>query len=163
MPMLEPKFTKRFINVEDAMQTGFEFYFNYHFTPELSFLSDLSYTYGQNKELDEPLPQLMPLTAHLSLNYDKEKYWFNVKSRMVAEQDRIALSFGETVTPGYTTLDLSAGFRPFEKFSVGGSVLNIFDKAFYEHLNFSYSNSDLSEGRIYEPGRNFTIYINYTF
>lgn len=163
MPMLEPKFAKRFINVEDAMQTGFEFYFNYHFTPELSFLSDLSYTYGQNKELDEPLPQIMPLTAHLSLNYDKEKYWFNVKSRMVAEQDRIALSFGETVTPGYTTLDLSAGFRPFEKFSVGGSVLNIFDKAFYEHLNFSYSNSDLSEGRIYEPGRNFTIYINYTF
>jgi iron complex outermembrane receptor protein len=163
MPMLEPKFAKRFINVDDAMQTGFEFYFNYHFTPELSFLSDLSFTYGKNKELDEPLPQIMPLTAHLSLNYDKEKYWFNVKSRMVAEQDRIALSFRETVTPGYTTLDLSAGFRPFDKFSVGGSVLNIFDKAFYEHLNFSYNNSDLSEGRIYEPGRNFTIYINYNF
>ncbi len=163
MPMLEPKFAKRFINVEDAMQTGFEFYLNYHFTPELSFLSDLSYTYGQNRELDEPLPQILPLTAHLSLNYDKEKYWFNVKTRMVAEQDRIALSFRETVTPGYATLDLSAGFRPFDKFSVGGSVLNIFDTAFYEHLNFSYNNSDLSEGRIYEPGRNFTIYINYTF
>jgi len=163
MPQLEPKYAKRFINVDKAMQTGFELYFNVQFTEAFSFLSDLSYTYGQNQELDEPLPQIVPLTGHLSVNYDKEKYWFNFKSRLVAEQDRIAESFGETVTPGFVTFDLSAGFKPLKNLSIGGAVLNIFDTAYYEHLNFSYRNSNLNNGRIYEPGRNFTLYINYNF
>lgn len=163
MPNQEPIYAKRFINVDEAFQTGFELYFNVNFTEEFSFLSDLAYTYGQNQVLDEPLPQIVPLTGHLSLNYDKQKYWFNLKSRLVAEQDRIAESFGETVTPGFTTVDFSAGVKPFKGFSIRAAVLNIFDTAYYEHLNFSYRNSNLMSGRIYEPGRNFTLYINYTF
>ncbi len=163
MPQVEPVFAKRFINVDKAMQTGFELFFNVQFTEAFSFLSDLAYTYGQNHELDEPLPQIVPLTGHVSLNYDKEKYWLNFKSRFVAEQPRIAESFGETVTPGFATFDLSAGFKPIKNLSIGGAVLNIFDTAYYEHLNFSYRNSNTNMGRIYEPGRNFTLYINYNF
>ncbi|MEN8125239.1 MAG: TonB-dependent receptor [Bacteroidota bacterium] len=163
MPTVEPIYAKRFINIDKAIQTGFEMFFNYHITSEFSFLSDLSYTYGQNKDFDEPLPQVTPLTAHLSLNYDKEKYWFNLKSRLVAEQDRISETFKEKQTPGFALFDFSAGFKPIKGFTVGAAVLNIFDTAYYEHLNFSYKNSDLLSGRIYEPGRNFTIYLNYSF
>lgn len=163
MPTVPPVFAKTFVNVDKAMQTGFEMFFNYHITSSLSFLSDLSYTYGENKGFDEPLPQITPLTAHLSLNYDKEKYWFNLKSRFVDNQDRISESFKETETPGFTTFDFSAGVKPLKGLTVGAAVLNIFDKAYYEHLNFSYKNSDIMSGRIYEPGRNFTIYLNYNF
>ncbi len=163
MPTVPPVYAKRFVNVDKAMQTGFELFFNYHLTSSLSFLSDLSYTYGENKDFDEPLPQITPLTAHLSLNYDKEKYWFNFKSRLVDNQDRISETFKETETPGFATFDFSAGFKPLKGFTVGAAVLNIFDKAYYEHLNFSYKNSNILSGRIYEPGRNFTIYLNYNF
>ena len=163
MPTVPPVYAKRFVNVDKAMQTGFELFFNYHLSSSLSFLSDLSYTYGENKDFDEPLPQITPLTAHLSLNYDKEKYWFNFKSRLVDNQDRISETFKETETPGFATFDFSAGFKPLKGFTVGAAVLNIFDKAYYEHLNFSYKNSNILSGRIYEPGRNFTIYLNYNF
>ena len=163
MPMLEPKFTKQFINVDEAMQAGFEFYFNYKFGSNLTFNSDVSYTYGENKDFDEPLPQVNPLTAHLSLNYDKEKYWFNFKSRLVDEQTRIAESFKEEVTPGFATFDISGGFKPMKGLTVGAAVLNVFDKAYYEHMNYSYINSDLLSGRILETGRNFTLYLNYSF
>ncbi|NOQ91844.1 MAG: TonB-dependent receptor [Flavobacteriaceae bacterium] len=163
MPTVEPVFAKRFINIDKAMQTGFEVYFNYHITSSLSFLSDLAYTYGENKDFDEPLPQITPLTAHLGLNYDKEKYWFNLKSRLVDNQDRISKTFKETETPGFATFDFSAGVKPMKGLTVGAAVLNIFDKAYYEHLNFSYKNSDIMSGRIYEPGRNFTLYLNYSF
>ena len=95
--------------------------------------------------------------------YDKEKYWFNLKSRLVDEQTRVAESFREVETSGFTTFDFSAGFKPLKGFTVGAAVLNIFDKAYYEHLNFSFKNSNLLSGRIYEPGRNFTIYLNYNF
>ena len=163
MPMLEPQFAKRFINVDNAMQAGFEIFFNYNFNSDFSFNSDISYTYGQNKDFDEPLPQINPLTAHLSLKYEKEKYWVNLRSRLVDEQTRIAESFKEEETPGFTTFDVSAGFKPFKGFTVGGAILNIFDKAYYEHLNYSYINSDLLSGRILEPGRNLTLYLNYSF
>lgn len=163
MPTVPPVYAKRFINIDKAMQTGFEFYFNYNFTNSFSFLSDVSYTYGQNKDFDEPLPQVTPLTAHLGLKYEKEKYWFNFKSRLVDSQERISETFRENETPGFATFDISAGVKPFKGMTVGAAVLNIFDKAYYEHLNFSYINSNIMSGRILEPGRNFTIYLNYSF
>jgi len=163
MPTVPPIYAKRFINIDNAMQTGFEFYLNYNITNSLSFLSDVSYTYGQNKDFDEPLPQVAPLTAHLSLKYEKEKYWINFKSRLVDSQDRISETFKETETPGFATFDISGGVKPFKGMTVGAAVLNIFDKGYYEHLNFSYKNSNIMSGRILEPGRNFTIYLNYSF
>ncbi len=163
MPNLEPIYAKRFINVDEAVQTGFEMFFNYYITPEFKFLSDLSYTYGENKDFDEPLPQVTPLTAHFSFTYEKDKYWFNLKSRLVAKQDRVSVTFDEDETPGFVTFDFSTGVDLFKGFTLGGAVLNIFDTAYYEHLNFSYKNSDYLNGKIYEPGRNFTIYLNYTF
>lgn len=163
MPTVQPIFAKRFINIDQAMQTGFEFYFNFNMTSNFKFTSDLSYTFGQNKDFDEPLPQVTPLTAHLGLNYDKEKYWFNFNSRFVDNQDRVAESFMEEETPGFVTFDISAGYKPLKNLTIGGAVLNIFDKAYYEHLNYSYQNSNILNGRIYEPGRNFTLYINYNF
>jgi iron complex outermembrane receptor protein len=123
----------------------------------------LSYTYGQNTDLDEPLPLIAPLTAHLAVKYERQKYWLNLRSRLVAEQNRVAESFGEVPSPGFVTFDFSAGYEPAEGLSIGAAVLNIFDTAYYEHLNFSYRNSDLLQGRILEPGRNFTLYVNYSF
>jgi iron complex outermembrane receptor protein len=163
MPTVQPIYAKRFINVDRAMQTGFELNANIKFTEYFSLLSDLSYTYGENQELEEPLPQIAPLTGHIGLSFDRENYWVHLTSRLVAEQRRIAESFGETKSPGFVTFDLSGGIKPFRNFSVGAAILNVFDTAYYEHLNFSYRNSNVLSGRIYEPGRNFTIYVNYVF
>jgi len=163
MPSVPPVYAKRFINIDEAMQTGFELYFNYKLGSNLTFNSDISYTYGENKDFDEPLSQIPPLTGHLSLNYEKEKYWINFKSRLVDNQDRISESFKETETPGFATFDISGGVKPFKGVTIGAAVLNIFDKAYYEHLNFSYKNSNIMSGKILEPGRNFTIYLNYSF
>ncbi len=163
MPNLQPQFAKRFINVDEAVQAGFEFYFNYEMTDNFEFLSDISYTYAQNKELDEPLPQITPLTAHAALKYTKNNYWLNLNSRFVAAQRRVSLSFMEPETPSFATFDFSIGIKPFKNFTLGASVLNIFDKFYTEHLNFSYINSNVLSGRIYEPGRNFTFKANYTF
>jgi len=163
MPTVPPVYAKRFINVDNAMQTGYEAFFNYRILDALEFQSDLAYTYGQNKDFDEPLPQIMPFTMHFGLLYDKDTYWFHLKYRIVSKQDRISETFMEKETPGFNTMDLSAGVKPLKGLSIGAAVLNIFDTAYYEHLNFSYKNSNINSGRIYEPGRNFTVYVNYTF
>ena len=59
--------------------------------------------------------------------------------------------------------DFRVGYEPVLSLSVGAAVLNILDTTYYEHLNFSYKNSNSLSGEIYEPGRNFTVYIKYRF
>jgi len=163
MPTTPPIVSKQFINIDKASQIGFEFSFNVKASEKLKFTSDISFTKAQNEDFDEPLAQIPPFMANLGVRFEEEQYWISLSSRLVARQDRVSASFMEEESPGFGTLDIRAGFEPFEGFSIGAALLNVFDKTYYEHLNFSYSNSNTLSGKIYEPGRNFTTYIKYKF
>ncbi|WP_372746157.1 TonB-dependent receptor domain-containing protein [Lutibacter sp.] len=163
MSTTPPTVAKQYINIDEATQTGFEFSFNYKASERLKFTSEVSYTQAENKDFNEPLAHIPPFMANLGVKYEASIYWFALNSRLVAKQARIAASFMEEETPGFGTLDFRAGIEPFKGFSVGFAVLNIFDKMYYEHLNFSYNNSNTLSGKIYEPGRNFTTYCKYQF
>lgn len=163
MPTTPPVFTKQFINIDNASQTGFEFTFEVKASEKLSFTSDISYTRAQNKDFNEPLSQIPPFMANIGAKFEENKYWITLNSRLVGRQDRVSALFMEEQTPGFGTLDLRAGLEPFEGVSIGAAVLNIFDKAYYEHLNFSFKNSNALSGKIFESGRNFTTYIKYKF
>ncbi|NLP56749.1 TonB-dependent receptor domain-containing protein [Lutibacter sp. B1] len=163
MPTSQPTYTKQFINIDKATQTGAEFTFNVKATDKLTFTSDVSYTYAQNEDLDEPLAQIPPFMANLGVKFEEKNFWTALNSRLVAKQSRVSKTFMEEETPSFGTVDFRAGVTPYKGLSIGVAVLNIFDRTYYEHLNYSYTNSDTLSGRIYEPGRNFTTYIKYNF
>lgn len=163
MPTTPPIVAKQFMNIDKASQTGVEFTFNYKATDKLMFTSDVSYTQAENKDINEPLAHIPPFMANLGVKFEDDNFWATLNSRLVGAQDRISDSFMEQETPGFGTMDFRIGLQPYNGFSIGAAVLNIFDKTYYEHLNFSYSNSDLLSGKIYEPGRNFTAYVKYKF
>ncbi len=163
MPTTPPVYAKQFINLDEATQTGFEFSFNVKATDKLTFISDVSYTKAQNKDLDEPLAHIPPFMANLGAKFENDLFWAALTSRLVASQTRVSTSFMEEESPGFGTLDFRAGLEPIKGFSIGFAILNIFDKTYYEHLNFSYQNSNTLSGKIYEPGRNFTTYLKYKF
>lgn len=163
MPTTPPVYAKQFINLDKAMQTGAEINFNVMATDELTFTSNLSYTYAKNKDIDEPLPQIPPFMAVLGVKFEESNYFFALSSRMVAKQNRVSTSFMEDESPGFATVDFRAGYEPVTGLSIGAAVLNIFNEAYYEHLNYSYKNSSTLSGKIYEPGRNFTVFVKYGF
>jgi iron complex outermembrane receptor protein len=79
-------------------------------------------------------------------------------------QCTIAKNFGETETEGYETLDLRLGIKPIENITLGIAVLNVFDEAYNNHLNFSFTNqADFGRTPITEPGRNFSAFLQYKF
>lgn len=158
-----PLAPKQFWNV-NANQYGFDAFFNYKILNYLEFKSDIAITKAYNNTLNEPLAQVAPMEAHIGLKYEKEKYWIDLRSQFVAKQTDFSPSFNETETPGYNTFDIRLGYKPTENFSIGGAILNIFDTAYYNHLNFSFKNSDELNGRkIHEVGRNFSMYAKYNF
>ncbi|SDX49057.1 iron complex outermembrane recepter protein [Lutibacter oricola] len=163
MTTTPPTVSKQFINIDEASQTGIEFNFNYQASDKLLFTSEVSYTQGENTDLNEPLAQIPPFMANLGAKFENKNYWLALNARLVASQGRVSTSFMESETPGFGIVDFRAGFEPFKNVSIGAAVLNVLDKTYYEHLNYSFKNSSLLSGKIYEPGRNFTTYIKYNF
>jgi len=158
----EIKAPKQFWNV-NAYQYGFDAFFKYEIFKGLSLNSDIAYTYAQNTTFDEPLAQVAPMSGHMDLKWERKKYWLDTRMLFVAKQNRYSTSFDENETPGYSILDFRAGIKPMNGLSIGFAALNILNKAYYNHLNFSYKNSDKNQGRIFEPGRSFSAYVKYKF
>ncbi len=156
------KAPKQFWNV-NAYQYGFDAFLKYNIIEHLQFTTDFAYTYAQNTTFDEPLAQVGPLSGHIGIKWEKEKYWVDFRTRLTSKQSRFSTSFNESETAGYTLLDLRLGIKPIKNLTIGVSALNLLDKAYYTHLNFSYSNSDENAGKIFEPGRSFSTYAKYKF
>ena len=163
-PTKEPKNVKVFQNLDNSYKTGFESAVQINFLNNFNFRSEFSYVYTRNEDLNESLPLTPPFTTRFILAFENNKLWANTQYNIVSKQDNISESFGETNTKGYQTLDVRFGSRPFKNTTLGLAVLNIFDKGYVNHLNFSFVNQNNFERTpITEPGRNFSIFLQYQF
>ncbi|MRI02433.1 TonB-dependent receptor [Kriegella sp. EG-1] len=164
MPTSEPLNPKVFRNLDNAYKTGFEISAGIDFWNHFNFTTELAYVYAKNKDLNESLPLIPPLTTRLKLGFEKEKIWVNANYSITSKQDNIALSFGEQETPGYKILDLRFGIIPFKNLTFGLAALNVFDTTYSNHLNFAFNNqADFGSVPINDPGRNLSVFIQYEF
>lgn len=163
-PMAEPRNVKVFQNLDEAYKTGFEVTAQVDFLNDYYFKSEFAYVYTKNKDLEESLPLTPPFTTRFSLGMEKAKFWGNIQYNLVSKQDNISESFGETETDGFQTFDIRLGIKPIKNISLGIAVINAFDEAYNNHLNFSFTNqSDFGRRPITEPGRNFSAFLQYKF
>lgn len=162
MPGKEPLYAKRYINVDRSWQTGFDMELGYSFTKDFSGLLGAFYTYAQNEDFNEPLPEIPPLTGLISIKYEKEKYWAEFKGRFVAEQDRVSESFDESETPGFKVFDLMAGYSPVKNIDINFALKNMFNANYYEHLSRANQNP-IETLMLYEPGRSFRVGLKFRF
>ena len=126
--------------------------------------TEAAYVYAKNKDLNESLPLVPPFNMTLTLGYEQDKIWANAKYKINSKQTHISKSFGEMETPGYGTLDLRFGIKPYKNVSLGVAVLNVFDQTYHDHLNFSFNNqAEFGAVPITEPGRNFTFFLEKKF
>lgn len=163
-PTSPPIHPKVFRNIDNAMKTGFEMYADFKFYNDFNFLTEVAYVYTENKDLNESLPLTPPLVTRLKLSYEKNKFWANIQYNLTARQPKISRSFDEIPTRGYELMDVKAGFKPIEKVNIGVGVLNLFDQYYNNHLTFAFNNlAGFGRTPITEPGRNFTLFVNYNF
>lgn len=164
MPMAEPKHPKVFQNLDGAYKTGFEAMMQIDFLKDFYFKTEIAYVYAKNKDLHESLPLTPPFNTRFSIGIKNPKYWANLQYNLTSKQNHIAESFGESKTDGYQILDARLGVKPFKDFTLGFAVLNVFDKTYHNHLNFSFANQvNFGHVPITEPGRNLTAFLQYTF
>ena len=162
LPCKDPKHAKRYTNIDKAYMYGFEAGMEFDFLNNFRYGLSAGYTYAQNNSWDEPLPEIPPFAINTDIGYYTEKFEALVKGRIVSEQDRIAPSFAESSTPGFTVFDIKLRYQLFDILNIYASVTNIFNENYVEHLSRAYKN--MSEPSLYyEPGRSFNIGLKINF
>jgi iron complex outermembrane receptor protein len=152
---------RRFVNIDNAFKTGFELTWTQRLLPELQQQVGVAYTYAQDLERDEPLPEIAPMDLRYTLagSFMKGKLTPELVFRHVLRQGRISTEFGETETPSFSLLDIRASYQVSEKARFTLGVNNLFDENYYEHLNRSVSGGILP---IFAPGQNVFASLNLT-
>jgi outer membrane receptor protein involved in Fe transport len=74
-----------------------------------------------------------------------------VAARVVDNQDRVASSLLETMTPGFTVWDLRSSWRPCDSLLLLAGVENFTDRTYREHFDFRAPNGI----QVFQPGVNF--------
>ena len=166
-PELSPRLpmspgVRRFVNIDKVFKTGFEVKWVQQLLLGLNQELGVAYTYAQDLEREEPLPEIAPMDFRYVLlgNYLKGRLKPELVFRHVLKQSRISEEFGETVTPSFSLLDLKLAYQMSanSRFTLG--VNNLFDENYYEHLNRSVSGGTLP---IYAPGRSVFASVNFAF
>jgi iron complex outermembrane receptor protein len=153
---------RQFINIDDAFKTGFELSWTQDLFAGLQQQLSVAYTYGQDLERDEPLPEIAPLDLRYQLTgtYLDNRLRPQLVLRHAAKQSRTSNEFGETATPAFTLLDVRVEYALSNQLSVNLGVNNLFDEAYFEHLNRSVRGT---MDPIFAPGRNVFANLNFSF
>ncbi|MCT4663763.1 MAG: TonB-dependent receptor [Flavobacteriales bacterium] len=152
-----------FSNIDQALRTGFEIQWKQALMENVHQEIQLAYTYGKDVNTDEALPEIAPLDMRYQLGAElmKGKIIPSLELRYVADQKRIATAFGETKTPSFFLMNLAVEYLPFKNARLKLGVDNLFNTAYYEHLNRSVrGTNNLS---IYDMGRNIHAAFSYRF
>ena len=149
---------KRFVNISSAAKFGGELEAGFRPVRDLLVRGQVAYTRGENGDSDQPLPEIPPLEGKLAARYDdaRDRFWVELSERLVARQERIAVAFGETETPGFAVAGLAAGAKVGEYIRLTGGIDNLFDETYYEHLNRRHKIDGLS---LSEAGRSFYLLV----
>ncbi len=166
-PELSPRLpmspgVRQFINIEEAFKTGLEVNFTQELGAALQHQLGLAYTYAQDLEREEPLPEIAPFDFRYLLRgiYMNGKLQPEVIFRHVLEQSRISTEFGETVTPAFSLLDIRLFYQLSDGLGLSAGINNLFDENYYEHLNRSVRGLNQP---IFARGRNFSMSLSWSF
>jgi len=147
-------------NVDQALLYGADMTFDIHVMRNLVGHATVSFVRGRDIRNETNLPLIPPLNGRAGLKYHfPGVLTLDLYSDWAARQNKVAE--GETKTPGYAIVSLSAYSKPinlnFARLRLSGGVENIFNKAHQNHLS---TNRGVIQT---EPGRDVFIKMQLRF
>lgn len=119
--------------------------------PDLHFTVRCTYAQGDDLDIDQPLPEIAPLTGDITLAYNDGKWFASITERLGSRQWRVDDFLGEKPTPGWAVTDIRGGIR-WKPVTVMLGVNNLLDKRYQPYT--TYFRDPLMTGvKPPEPGR----------
>lgn len=171
----------RYINYDEVTLYGAEASFRQWLNDDIEIWGNIAYTHGEDQNGDY-LNSVSPLKGNVGVNYYAEiaskEVDFAMTMRFADKMDRTTdldifpmdPSFNEVFnTAGYAVFDLSANLIINDSWTVRGGVYNLFDTEYIEYSDvagqskYLMSNLGVTEETYSQPGRYFSIKLNYQF
>ena len=149
----------------DARMYGSELQLALSLSRQVSFSTSMSYVRGKQEAvpsmgiLSGNLPEIPPLSARTQLRFDNGRVWAEVEGVFAATQNQINSDLKELRTPGYGMANLRLGLT-IKTVRVWVGLNNALDGHFAEHVSFQ-RDPFRSGIRVFEPGRNFFLNVEY--
>jgi iron complex outermembrane receptor protein len=153
--------TRQFQNIDQAYKTGAEVRFNWQLSQKYRTEWAAAYTFAEDINSKNPLPEIAPLDLRWNFEANFSPITLGINFRFSGQQNRINPTFGELKTKDFSVFDFNAKYSVFKSAQLTFSVLNIFDKAYSEHLSRTYSTNKTL--RILAPGRSYSVGFSYNF
>ncbi len=150
-PILDPTGARVLLstNTDLARLTGGDASCEFDLGCYLTAFGSVSYVFGVDEVIDQPLPAIPPLDSRVGLRLhdgDGGNRWgFEYAVRVVDDQDRVgALRLGlsdtlvstvEQATPGFTISSIRGYYNVSERLNLIAGIENLFDRNYIEHLN----------------------------
>lgn len=147
---------KQYSNITGADVAGVDATAGLVLKQGLQSMNTLTYAYGRLSD-GNPVPMLSPFTGISSLRYNYKGWHLQAELSWASAKNRINTEVGETSSRAYGLLNLRTGYRLLFKNNVwmlNFSVENVFDSKYRTYADW---------GPILRPGRNFVVYLAYTF
>lgn len=148
---------KEYRNIKSANLNGFEFAVNGQLYKNITFQSENSFTIATDFE-NEALPFIPPFKSRNSINYVLSGYQFSLEYSAASAQYNVSSSkYGELPSKGYNIFNFQINKRySIKSLSIitGVSIENIFDTAYYDHLDVI---------KINRQGRNLILHLTFKF
>lgn len=126
-------------NFSKAILRGIELNGQYELTSQLVASANVTYTYGQNQTLDEPMTRIPPLFGRVGLSYNHHSgFWTMVELLAAGKQDRLSEGdkndsrIPEGGTPGWELINLRFGYE-WKFLTVSAGLNNLFNEAYRTH------------------------------
>lgn len=133
-------------NIRQATIRGVEMGIHHSFTTQWSAGGNITYTWGEDKDNQQPLQRIPPLYGVVRVHYElSSTQWYEVYSNWAQKQTRLSpedltdARIPSGGTPGYATLNLRAGFQPGRDHEWIVSLENIGDIQYKTHGSGVYA------------------------
>lgn len=148
---------RQFKNLDAALLWGAEVRCLHQLFSGLGHAFTMAFTLGENLDDSSPLPEIPPMEISYRLigSMFKSKLKPEALLRFVTEQDRVSEQYGETITSAFSLINIGIAYKPWKGLSIAAGVQNMFDEAYYEHLNRTFQTDKTKP--IYAPGRSFYV------
>jgi iron complex outermembrane recepter protein len=141
---------------------GFEFSAAFQVFPRMRLDEGISWLWGRDITQNEPALGVSPFRTDTRARYELENHRLFLQAGLhtAATQNRVASSRGETPTPGYYTISMSAGGNITPDLSAEAGVENLTNQQYSNHLN---SKDPYTGIPVPEPGRIFYAEMRFNF
>ena len=151
----------------NARISGTEAQGSWTFASSWSLLTSLAYVRGTSPVVTETgvvtgnLPEIPPLSWRSVLRFDNGRVWGELEGIVAARQSKVDTLLMEEPTGGHELVNTRVGVT-LNEVRIWLGLNNMFDSRFLEHL--SYFRDPFRSGvRVYEPGRNLFVNVDYRF